>query len=307
MNTKKTRFNILLLGGIKRIGLAKKFLGEAKKRNLLMKIYSYELNYLNLNTKVIIPIKGLKWSNKKIISDLKKKILQLNIKLVIANTDEAVIILSKLKYLKNCSLVSDLKTAKNSFNKEKINNLLKNHNIDTTSSVKGFPMIAKPKFGSNSKSIAIIHNKNALKNFNKKKYIFEKYLRGVEYSVDCYISPKFGIIGIVPRVRNEITGGEATLTTSENNIKLSNIAEKIIIIMNYIGPVNLQFIKYNKKYYFMEANPRLSGGVLAAIKSGLNVPSLMLNDILEHKQKKLEKIKCIKMYKYFTEYYENNN
>ena len=77
--------------------------------------------------------------------------------------------------------------------------------------------------------------------------------------------------------------------------------------MNYIGPVNLQFIKYNEKYYFMEANPRLSGGVLAAIKSGLNVPSLMLNDILEHKQKKLKKIKCIKMYKYFTEYYENNN
>ena len=98
--------------------------------------------------------------------------MQLNIKLVIANTDEAVIVLSKLKYLKNCSLVSDVKTAKNSFDKEKINNLLKNHNIDTTSSLKGFPMIAKPKFGSNSKSIAVIHNKNALKNFNKKKYIF---------------------------------------------------------------------------------------------------------------------------------------
>jgi len=39
MNTKKTRFNILLLGGIKRISLAKKFLEEAKIYLIQLKKY----------------------------------------------------------------------------------------------------------------------------------------------------------------------------------------------------------------------------------------------------------------------------
>lgn len=303
----KKKFNVLFLGGIKRIGLARKFLQFSKKKNLVMKIYSYELKHLKLNTRLITPVNGLKWSSKKIFCDLKKKISQLNIKLVVANTDDATIVLSKLKYLKSCSVVSDFESTAKSFNKEKINNILKNYKINTTSSIKGFPTIVKPKFGANSKSISIIYNRNDMKKFNKKKYIFEKFLKGTEYSVDCYISPKYGTMGIIPRVRNEITGGEATITTTENNNTIINITKKIIKIMKYIGPINIQFIKYKKKYYFMEANPRLSGGILAAIKAGLNVPKLMINDILNIKQQKIKKIKKIKMYKYFTEFYENNN
>jgi len=307
MKIKKNIFNILLLGGTKRIGLAKELGRVAKKKGLISKIYTYEKNILAPAEKYVIKIKGKNWNSKNIIKDIKKKINKLNIKLVIANTDPAIDIISKLKYLKSCSLVSDLNIVKNCYDKKKINTLLQKYKIKTTASLKSYPMILKPRFGSSAKLIYITYDKKTVKKFCNKNYVCEKFLKGKEYSVDCYISPRFGVIGIIPRIRNEITGGESTLTITEDNKKIIGISKKIIEIMKFVGPINLQFIFYKKNYYFMEANPRMSGGVLASIKAGLNVPNLMINDILNKSQKKIKEIKKIKMYKYFLEFYENNN
>jgi carbamoyl-phosphate synthase large subunit len=307
MKVKKNIFNILLLGGTKRIGLAKEFIKAAKKKRLITKIYTYEKNIHIPVDKHIVKIKGQNWNSKDILKDVKNKINRLNIKLVVANTDPAINILSKLRYLKSCSLVSDYQVVKNSCDKKKINILLQKQKVKTTGSLKGYPMILKPRFGANSKLIFISNDKKTIKKFSNKSYICEKFIKGKEYSVDCYISPKSGIIGIVPRVRNEITGGEATLTTTEDNKTIKVISKKIIKIMKFIGPINLQFIFYRKNYYFMEANPRMSGGVLAAIKAGLNIPNLMINDVLDINQKKIKKIKKVIMHKYFFELYENNN
>ena len=91
------KLNILFLGGAKRVSLAEKFIKAGKKNNLRVKVFSYELNKnvpFKLIGEVII---GLKWNDKKIYSNLKKKIKLKNISIIIANVDLATIILSKLK------------------------------------------------------------------------------------------------------------------------------------------------------------------------------------------------------------------
>ena len=113
------KLNILFLGGAKRVSLAEKFIKAGKKNNLRVKVFSYELNKnvpFKLIGEVII---GLKWNDKKIYSNLKKKIKLKNISIIIANVDLATIILSKLKkkFPKSNIISSNQKICKILFNK----------------------------------------------------------------------------------------------------------------------------------------------------------------------------------------------
>ena len=112
------KLNILFLGGGKRNSLAERFLESGRKMNLKVNIFSYEISNevpINSVAKIIV---GLKWNDPKIYSNLLKVIKKFNISFVIANVDQATIVLSKLYNIyPNLNLISsDHKICKILFN-----------------------------------------------------------------------------------------------------------------------------------------------------------------------------------------------
>jgi len=60
------------------------------------------------------------------------------------------------------------------------------------------------------------------------------------------------------------------------------IAEKFRID----GPANIQCIRRKGRFYFVEVNPRFSGGLALTIKAGVNTPLMAVNSALGEPVKK---------------------
>ncbi len=292
------KLNILFLGGSKRVSLAERFIRAGIKNNLRVKVFSYELDQKVPFSSIGEVIIGLKWNDKKIYLDLKKLIISKNISIVIANVDMATIVLSKLKKkFSNLNIISsDEKICQLLFDKMLTHTECKKLEIKSIPlSNNQFPMYIKLRKGSASKNNFLIKNKASynffLKNNYEKKYIKQKYINGIEYSVDAYVSKNKDFIGAVPRIRETIVNGESSKTVVVKDNEITNKTKEIVSKLNLIGPLTIQFIRKGNNLYFLEINPRFGGGVIASIEAGFDIPDIMIKDYLNLRLIKLKKYK----------------
>ena len=314
LEKKIKNFNILFLGGGKRVSIAKKFIDSGKKLNLKVNLFSYELNRkvpFKIVGKVIL---GKKWSDKNILKDLNKIIRTKKISLLISCVDQATFLLPKINRLliQRISITSNIEALNTVYDKEKMFYFCKKNKIDTINIKKSIPLIIKPKTGSASKKFYIIKNKKDLikieKKINLNKFIFQEYILGKEYSVDCYVSENKKMIFCVPRERIKVFQGEVMLTKVIKNKRIIRVSENIIKKLNLSGPLNLQFIKKGNKFLLMDINPRLGGGVLASIEAGFDIAKIMLQDIKNLKIRNKSNYRELIMDRFMTEvFYETNN
>ena len=61
------------------------------------------------------------------------------------------------------------------------------------------------------------------------------------------------------------------------------------------------FIKRKNKYFFIEINTRLAGGVGCSINSNFNIPKIMIKDILNKKILPLKSFQETLTYKFYAE------
>ena len=100
------------------------------------------------------------------------------------------------------------------------------------------------------------------------------YLSGQEISVDCLATPQGKII--VPRFKTNHRYSEIKFDDA-----IINVAEKILSLLNFDVPVNIQFRMHEKKFYLLEINPRMSGGLqLSCLGAGINIPDLAISQLL---------------------------
>ena len=303
------RFNILFLGGSKRISLAKYFKDAAKELNLKTSIFSYELRGNHPFQEVGKVIIGMKWNSRNIYTHLLNIIKKKRINLVVPCTDQSVLLLPKLNILngKNLCVTSSLEINKTFFNKIDANKYFENNKFGLIPSIKknSYPKFIKPINGSSSINTHKISNKFEFNFFKKKydlnKFIIQEFIDGQEYSVDAYVTQNNLIAGIVPRLRISTSGGESTVTKSVKNKSLLKIVKKIIIKSELKGPLTLQFIKRKNKYFFIEINTRLAGGVGCSINSNFNIPKIMIKDILNKKILPLKSFQETLTYKFYAE------
>ena len=306
-----SKFNILLLGGARRIALAKNFKKILEKKNKV-KLFSYEIDKNNCFGSVGKVILGKKWIDKNIFKNLLYNIKKNKIDLVVPCTDPATIVCSKLseKY-RNLGIFTSSSSAVNiCFDKDKLQKYLekKNNKINLIPYEKNkFPIFAKPKKGSASIGIYKIRNKREMRlilsSINSKKYIFQKFIKGTEYTVDTYINKSNKIEGIVTRERARILHGESVFIKTMQINQINTQVQKILKAFDghLKGPLCFQFMKWRGKYFLLEINPRVSGGINASILSGLKVPLYMRKDCFNLKIKYKYTFKRIKMVKYFEE------
>lgn len=289
----KNKINILFLGGAKRVSLAELFIQAGKKSSKEVRIFSYELDQFVPIASIGQVIIGLKWDDENILSHLKETIKKHDIHIVLPFVDGATLVAAQLKnVLKNVFIpVSSEATCSTMFDKMEANEWFKQHKIIVPSDNGKYPLIAKPRHGSASKGLIIIHTEGDLKNFkinfNEKDFLIQNYLTADEYTVDTYVSREGKILSAVPRKRIEVTSGESTKSITIRDQEIINLSTHILSLANFQGPITLQFLREKKtnQLYMMEINPRFGGGVTTSIQAGADSTQMLLNEYL-HKSVK---------------------
>lgn len=283
--------NVLFLGGAKRVSLAEHLIASGKKLGLDVKIFSYELDERVPLASVGIILKGKKWSDVNLFSDLHNQINKNNINIVLPFVDPAIEVAEMLKegnpdlFIPTCgrdicSIMFDKVLSEKWFIEKRLP-------IPPSFSKEDrlrFPVIVKPRRGSASKGILVIDDAEQWDKLeNKDNYVIQQYIADrEEYTVDCFIASSGKIISIVPRIRLQVAGGEVMNSETRKDKNLIYISEKVLKSGNFKGPVTIQFIRDKKTgdTYIMEINPRLGGGVITSIEAGADITDFILRDFL---------------------------
>lgn len=214
----------------------------------------------------------------------------------------------KLLKLGALPVVSDIQTMKRCRDKmQTFNYLSKKFELPFTTldykKVKGFPLIAKPRYGKGSKGIVKIMNESELKyaRFNSENLIFQEYLPGTEYTIDVLSDLECEPILAVPRIRVETRAG---ISTVGKIVKDENISETCRSIARYLkirGPCCIQMKESSQGVLkIVEVNPRMGGGTIFTALAGANFPAMIL-DMVKGKKLKIPKISEISVVRYFEE------
>jgi len=146
------------------------------------------------------------------------------------------------------------------------------------------PAIAKPRHGSASRGIKVFENIEDLMQLEDiSDYLVQEYIaEREEYTVDCYVSNKGEILCTVPRLREEVMGGEVTRTRTCKLPEVEEMSRKVLTAFRLRGPITLQFIHDLTRHRFllMEVNPRLGGGVICSICAGAPINDFILKESL---------------------------
>lgn len=283
----KKKVTILMLGGAKRVSLARLLKEAGRRRGVEVVILSYE----------IIPtvpiacegriIAGRCWRDADALDHLVQTVADEAVDIVLPFVDGAIEVASRLK--ERCPQVfvpvSPFEVAHAMFDKTEAAELFAEEGICIPATYTPdncrFPAIMKPREGSASKGIVVVNSREELEKVGHfDRYLIQEYIAdSEEYTVDCYVSTVDGeVLCAVPRIRLSTSGGEVDRTETRRIDELLEASDSILRRLGFRGPVTLQFLfdKVTGRYLLMEINPRLGGGVVCSILAGADIPSMLL-------------------------------
>lgn len=181
-------------------------------------------------------------------------------------------------------------------NKKSINSFLLSHGFAVPAmyqSVKeaSLPLIYKPNEGVSSKGLQVISDvKELSKPFDLDNGFLQHLVNGEEFTVDCYSAYREDLFRCCVRKRIETKEGISTKGVTVDYPLVARLSEQIHSLLQFKGASNIQFIVENDIAWFIEINPRFSGGGILSYQANLNSPlftvlesvqSTYFNDIKE--------------------------
>jgi carbamoyl-phosphate synthase large subunit len=224
-----------------------------------------------------------------------------NIKAVLSLIDPelSLLALHKQKFLEigTTPIISDLEVVDMCFDKYKMYQFLIHNGFktpksyidkeqfyaDVESGIINYPVFVKPVKGSASININIVTTKEEIEflfsNFDN--LMIQEFMNGIEYGADVYIdmiSRKPVAIFIKEKIK--MRAGETDKSVSIKDDQLFNLIEKFVNKARFRGIIDIDIFKINGDYYISEVNPRFGGGYPHAYESGINVPKMIINNII---------------------------
>ncbi|NRD76320.1 ATP-grasp domain-containing protein [Bacillus sp. BRMEA1] len=126
-----------------------------------------------------------------------------------------------------------------------------------------FPLIMKPKNGSASMGITIIHSQEELCSLWKDsgELIVQPFIEGSEYGVDCYVDLlSYKAVNIFCKRKIRMRAGETDKSVAVNDQELLELINKLVDTLKPIGPIDIDCFKTEKGFVISEINPRFGGG-----------------------------------------------
>ena len=178
-------------------------------------------------------------------------------------------------------------TAKLCFNKYDMYRFLKENNINTVKTYgtyddfmkdyeKGeisLPVFVKPRTGSGSVGARRVESLEALKQATDAdaSLIIQELMVGEDLDADVYVDTiSHEPVAIFSKRKISTTIGGANKTISFKDERLYDFVKKIIKVMKFNGPLDMDFFYQNGEYYLSEINPRFGGAYLHAYGAGVD-------------------------------------
>lgn len=136
-----------------------------------------------------------------------------------------------------------------------------------------FPIVVKPYDGRSSQGLSVLQNQEQVFNFGQyhdtSRYIVQPKIEGRIITVDVVRDKNNHEVAVCRRELLRTLNGAGTSVQVFKNEKLERQAIRIAEILNVIGTVNFEFIENKEnEYFFLECNPRFSGGVAFSCIAG---------------------------------------
>lgn len=146
-----------------------------------------------------------------------------------------------------------------------------------------FPVFIKPRTGSGSVGIHKVHDLSELKKYldeGAHQYIIQEFMDCRDCDADVYIDTiSHKPVSIFTKNKIETRIGGANKTISFKDERLFNFIKEICKVLDFNGPVDMDFWFRDGKYYLGEVNPRFGGAYLHAHGAGINFIPLIVNNI----------------------------
>lgn len=242
-----------------------------------------------------------KVTNKDYINVILNICIENDIKAIFSLIDTELELLSKNKrlFLDNniLPIVSNYEMTSLSFDKFRFYKFLKKHNFSIIKTYNclesfyqdeerrniSFPVFVKPRKGSASINASPVNSKEELKllSSRNKDLIIQELMDEKEYGVDVYIDLLTKeTAGIFIKEKLKMRAGETDKSVSILNEQIFDLVEKFIEITNYEGMIDIDIFEKNNQLYISEVNPRFGGGYPHAYECGINIPKMILNNLL---------------------------
>ncbi|MDE6157907.1 MAG: ATP-grasp domain-containing protein, partial [Muribaculaceae bacterium] len=239
-------------------------------------------------------IEGMRWADPGIFADIDEVCRNHDIDIILPFVDSAVGLAAEFVARHSSTEVFAPVSARadvdRMFDKSAAADFFEAHNLPIPATYRpGAPcgkLIAKPRFGSASKGIILIDSLQKLyelKGIENKYLIQERIDRRDEITVDCYVGMRTGEpVAISPRLRGEVSGGEAVRTETIADERVTALVRRILSATSLRGAVTVQLIHDldTDRLLLMEINPRLGGGAVASVHAGVDLPGLIIDDAL---------------------------
>ena len=146
-----------------------------------------------------------------------------------------------------------------------------------------FPVFIKPRTGSGSVGAHKVNTLSDLKGYineNVHDYIIQEFMGGGDCDADVYIDTiSHKAIAAFSKNKIETRIGGASKTISFKDQKLFDFIREICTVLEFNGPVDMDFFVKDGEYYLSEVNPRFGGAYLHAYGAGVDFIKYIINNI----------------------------
>lgn len=313
--------NILITSSSRKVWLIEQFKETLKKLELKGSVIAGDIDpnsssFLFADKKIILP----RSTSNNFIHFLKKYCKSESIKLLIPTRDGELRLFAEHKKefeeIGTTVMVSDEGTIDICNDKYKFFKYLSDNDIKTP--VTYFPnhlqlhglyypfsfdkyCIIKPRYGSGTKNVYKVNMDYRFENelwffmHYVKDAIVQKYIDGVEYTIDVFSDFDKNIISIIPRERREVINGESVIGETIDDDVIINEAKRLISVLGTIGHVNVQCIKNDDGVFFIDLNPRYGGGSWLSIIAGGISPIWLIKLVQGEQVMPLNSFSIVKM------------
>uniref|UniRef100_A0AB33IQZ3 ATP-grasp domain-containing protein n=1 Tax=Prevotella sp. GTC17253 TaxID=3236793 RepID=A0AB33IQZ3_9BACT len=146
-----------------------------------------------------------------------------------------------------------------------------------------FPVFIKPRTGSGSVGIHKCETMDELESYfadAEFDYIIQEYMKSGDCDADVYIDCySHKPVAAFSKRKLETKIGGASKTISFKDPELFAFIEDICQVMQFNGPVDMDFWYQDGQYYLSEVNPRFGGAYLHAYGAGVDFFKLIQNNM----------------------------
>jgi carbamoyl-phosphate synthase large subunit len=183
------------------------------------------------------------------------------------------------------------------------------HGLDGLTEWASYPAFAKPCKGSGSSGLMNINSPTDLALVPKDgSYLLQELLPHEEYSVDVYAQPEtngtVSVLAAVVRERMKTDSGIAVTARTRHLPALQSLASTVVEGLGLPYVSNVQFKRDARgEYKFLEVNPRFPGSLPLTAMAGIDIPKLMLHNLIGRKHPAvLLPYQEVMMVRYWTEH-----